>query len=54
MWTAMLAVRNVLGERHDLWSVNAEADYLESAVRGERPGGERDLLELHQRPRPEA
>jgi protoporphyrinogen oxidase len=34
MLTAMLAVRNILGERHDVWSVNADCEYLEEA----RPG----------------
>ena len=30
MWTAMLAALNVLdGTKHDVWSVNTEADYLE-------------------------
>ena len=31
MLTAMLAVRNILGERHDVWSVNADCEYLEEA-----------------------
>ena len=30
MWTAMLATLNLIdGQRHDVWSVNTEADYLE-------------------------
>ena len=30
MWTAILAVLNVVdGQQHDVWSVNAEAEYLE-------------------------
>jgi protoporphyrinogen oxidase len=29
MFTAMLAVRNILGEKHDLWSVNADCEYHE-------------------------
>jgi len=29
MLTAMLAVRNLFGERHDLWGVNADDDYHE-------------------------
>lgn len=29
MLTAMLAIRNILGECHDLWTVNTEEDYLE-------------------------
>jgi len=31
MLTARLAVRNLLGERHDLWAVNADAAYHEEA-----------------------
>jgi protoporphyrinogen oxidase len=29
MFTAMLAVRNILGESHDVWAVNADCDYHE-------------------------
>jgi protoporphyrinogen oxidase len=29
MVTAMLAVRNILGEKHDVWAVNADSEYLE-------------------------
>jgi hypothetical protein len=29
MLTAMLAARNILGESHDLWSVNVERSYHE-------------------------
>jgi hypothetical protein len=29
MRTAMLAVRNVAGERHDVWNVNTERSYHE-------------------------
>ena len=29
MFTAMLAVRNILGESHDVWSVNADCEYHE-------------------------
>ena len=29
MLTAMLAVRNILGENHDLWEVNVERSYHE-------------------------
>jgi len=36
MLTGLLAARNVLGEAHDLWSVNTESDYHES--RNSRPG----------------
>jgi protoporphyrinogen oxidase len=31
MLTAMLAVKNILGENHDLWSVNVEQEYHEEA-----------------------
>ena len=31
MLTAMLAVRNILGERHDVWAVGADCEYLEEA-----------------------
>lgn len=36
MLTAMLAVRNILGERHDLWEVNVERSYHESFTVEER------------------
>ncbi len=29
MMTALYAARNILGEQHDLWAVNTEADYHE-------------------------
>ena len=29
MLTAMLAVKNILGEKHDLWAVNVEEEYHE-------------------------
>jgi protoporphyrinogen oxidase len=32
MVTAMLAVRNLFGERYDVWAVNAEAEYHELAA----------------------
>ena len=41
MLTAMLAVRNILGERHDVWGVNAECEYLEEVheeLRATAPG----------------
>lgn len=31
MLTAMLAVKNILGEKHDLWAVNVEEEYHEEA-----------------------
>ena len=30
MLTALLAARNVMGERHDVWAVNTEDEYHES------------------------
>lgn len=30
MLTAILAVRNLFGERHDLWTINADDEYLEA------------------------
>jgi protoporphyrinogen oxidase len=36
MLTAMLAVKNILGEHHDLWEVNADQEYLEE-IRDETP-----------------
>jgi protoporphyrinogen oxidase len=34
MLTGMLAVRNLLGENHDLWSVNTEQSYYEEFTTG--------------------
>ena len=36
MLTAMLAVKNILGENHDLWSVNVEQEYHEEAAQDDR------------------
>ncbi len=33
MYTAMLAVRNILGGQYDLWNVNAEQEYHETVTR---------------------
>ena len=33
MLTAILAVRNVLGERHDIWDVNVSEEYHETMER---------------------
>jgi hypothetical protein len=33
MLTAMLAVRNLMGEKHDLWNVNTERSYYEEFIR---------------------
>jgi hypothetical protein len=32
MLTALLAARNVLGERHDVWAVNTTEEHHESAI----------------------
>jgi protoporphyrinogen oxidase len=39
MMTAMCAARNILGEQHDLWEINAEPDYHEEkrATEAQRP-----------------
>ena len=38
MWTAMLAVQNLLdGAGHDVWAVNADAEYLEEATSQDEP-----------------
>ena len=39
MLTAMLAVENILGASHDLWSVNVDADYHEEDRRPSRAAG---------------
>jgi protoporphyrinogen oxidase len=35
MLTAMLAVKNILGEKHDLWNVNVERSYQEEFTKEE-------------------
>lgn len=42
MLTAMLAVENVLGARHDVWTVNVDAEYHEAGPYGARPPGTPD------------
>ncbi|HLF26098.1 MAG TPA: NAD(P)/FAD-dependent oxidoreductase [Anaerolineae bacterium] len=42
MLTAMLAVRNLLGERHDVWSVNVERSYHEEVQLPRKTDGEAD------------
>jgi hypothetical protein len=37
MLTGMLAAKNILGEKHDLWSVNVDQEYHESEARAEPP-----------------
>jgi hypothetical protein len=32
MLTALLAVKNILGEHHDLWNVNTERSYHEELM----------------------
>lgn len=36
MLTAMLSVKNILGESHDIWAVNVEQDYHEEVASSER------------------
>jgi protoporphyrinogen oxidase len=35
MLTGMLAARNVMGARHDLWDVNADPDYMEEGAKSD-------------------
>jgi protoporphyrinogen oxidase len=49
MLTAMLAVENVLGSHHDVWSVNVEAEYHEEVAAGERGSTGRDAPVLPRR-----
>jgi len=46
MLTAMLAVRNILGERHDLWSVNVEESYHEEVTAGEKDALANNLIAI--------
>ena len=38
MMTSWYAARNILGERHDIWDVNVDADYHEEETRSEKKG----------------
>ena len=52
MLTAMLAVKNLMGEQHDLWAVNAGDDYLEQ-VTGQTASSPSDVGEPASRLVPE-
>jgi hypothetical protein len=39
MLTGLLAARNLLGEQHDLWTVNTERSYYEEQEVGRRRVG---------------
>ena len=41
MVTAMFAVRNLFGERHDLWAINADDEYQEVQT---QPGSEAEAI----------
>ena len=43
MVTAILAVRNLFGDTHDLWAVNADDEYHEEARSLEAAGGDVEL-----------
>ena len=45
MLTAMLAVRNLMGESHDLWKVNTERSYYEQFVARDLPPPGRTAME---------
>jgi protoporphyrinogen oxidase len=38
MMTSWYAARNILGEQHDIWNVNVDADYHEEVTRDEKTG----------------
>ena len=44
MLTAMLAVKNILGEQHDIWSVNTERSYHEEVQIPHKNGRIKDVL----------
>jgi protoporphyrinogen oxidase len=52
MLTAMLAVKNIQGEKYDLWAVNADPEYHEELTAGQSQD-EFALLASHQPPVPE-
>jgi hypothetical protein len=41
MYTAMLAVENILGAKHDIWNVNVEEEYHEEKALDLRDAGEK-------------
>jgi hypothetical protein len=46
MLTGLLAVKNLAGERHDLWNVNTERSYYEEfSTRRAEPSPERPVTE---------
>ena len=49
MLTAMLAVKNILGESHDLWSVNVEKEYHEDIEAAPDIARARRLIRLRKR-----
>jgi protoporphyrinogen oxidase len=54
MYTAMLAVENLLGAHHDVWAVNVEEDYHEENSPAGQGGTGRDAPILPKRQRPSA
>lgn len=46
MLTAILAVRNLFGEQHDLWAINESDDYLEEVRPDERQDAGADLRRI--------
>jgi len=49
MYTAMLTVENILGDRHDIWAVNVEEEYHEQRAGGREGGTGRDAPVLPRR-----
>ena len=50
MMTALCAARNILGESHDLWAINTEADYHEE--KKEEPAAAAAGAPVKEPPRP--
>lgn len=46
MMTAALAVKNILGAKHDLWQINTDQEYLEDGDRKERETTEQLVIAL--------
>jgi hypothetical protein len=47
MLTAILAVRNLFGEHHDIWGVNADEEYHEEIPDMEFDVGAERHIEIH-------
>jgi TPP-dependent trihydroxycyclohexane-1,2-dione (THcHDO) dehydratase len=45
MLTAMLAAKNLMGEKHDLWNVNVERSYHEEFTKDQWKANQQELVE---------